>query len=417
VKKVHIFQIFCIWILLWIWVVCVVKDGFLSLFLLCFFMLFIFMFCISYKNTFLLWSISLALTVWYSYALYSLNTIEWNQAIVAQYMWSYVEQQWQVEELHSRKEFYDEYKLKIKTIWGKDIGGDISYLLRVPKNFDLIPNQDILYSWKLYPLENFDGFAYEDFLLSRNIYFSTSLQSFETLSKQEHGFRYTLWSWREQLLERISGIFPSSEAIFLWGILFWARENIPTDLKEDFNNSWLTHFIAVSGFNITLCIIFITVIFGFLPRYARIFCAIACIWFFCIFVWLWAPVVRAGIMGIIGYVFLQHGNSVNNLSLILVTVLLMSLYSPFSLIYDVSLHLSFLAVIGIIYTQEFFTKLFSWIPSFFAIREAFVLTLAALSFSLPIMIFQFGQVSLLLLQILLWLGVSLLRCSFEASLS
>jgi len=47
------------------------------------------------------------------------------------------------------------------------------------------------------------------------------------------------------------------------------------------------------------------------------------------------------------------------------------------------------------YTQDFFTKIFSWIPSTFAIREAFVLTLSALSFSLPIMIFQFGQVSLL----------------------
>jgi len=72
----------------------------------------------------------------------------------------------------------------------------------------------------------------------------------------------------------------------------------------------------------------------------------------------------------------------------------MTLLSPLTLLYDVSLHLSFLAVIGIIYTQEFWTKIFSFLPSFFAIREAFVLTLSALVFALPIMIFQFGQVSL-----------------------
>ena len=65
----------------------------------------------------------------------------------------------------------------------------------------------------------------------------------------------------------------------------------------------------------------------------------------------------------------------------------MSVVSPLSLSYDVSLHLSFLAVIGIMYTQEMFQKLFSWVPNTFAIREALVLTLAALSFSLPLMIF------------------------------
>lgn len=73
----------------------------------------------------------------------------------------------------------------------------------------------------------------------------------------------------------------------------------------------------------------------------------------------------------------------------------MTIFNPLALSYDVSLHLSFLAVIGIMYTQEILKKLFHWVPSVFAIREALVLTLAALSFSLPIMIFQFGQVSLL----------------------
>jgi hypothetical protein len=65
------------------------------------------------------------------------------------------------------------------------------------------------------------------------------------------------------------------------------------------------------------------------------------------------------------------------------------LYSPLSLNYDISLHLSFLAVLGIIYTQKFFSKIFSFLPEILAIREAFVMTLSALSFSLPVMIFDF----------------------------
>ena len=67
----------------------------------------------------------------------------------------------------------------------------------------------------------------------------------------------------------------------------------------------------------------------------------------------------------------------------------MTIFNPLALSYDVSLHLSFLAVIGIMYTQDLFSKIFYWVPNIFAIRQALVLTLAALSFSLPIMIFQF----------------------------
>jgi competence protein ComEC len=89
---------------------------------------------------------------------------------------------------------------------------------------------------------------------------------------------------REGLLSRMSTIFPEHEAIFLGGILFGARENIPDDLKEDFNNSGLTHFIAVSGFNITLCIIFTTFFFSFLPTWGRIIAVSTTITFFCIFV-------------------------------------------------------------------------------------------------------------------------------------
>jgi len=99
-------------------------------------------------------------------------------------------------------------------------------------------------------------------------------------------------------------------------------------------------------------------------------------------------------MGVIAYIFLQSGRNIRNITLLSFTAVCMVLYSPLSINYDVSLHLSFLAVIGIIYTQDFFKKIFFFVPQTFAIQEALILTLSALSFSLPIMIFQFGQVSL-----------------------
>jgi predicted membrane metal-binding protein len=42
------------------------------------------------------------------------------------------------------------------------------------------------------------------------------------------------------------------------------------ELKTDFNNSGLTHFIAVSGFNITILIIFLTYILKIFPSIIRV---------------------------------------------------------------------------------------------------------------------------------------------------
>ena len=69
--------------------------------------------------------------------------------------------------------------------------------------------------------------------------------------------------------------------------------------------------------------------------------------------------------------------------------------SPYILNYDVSFALSFLAVFGLVYAQDFWKKIFYFMPEVLAIREAFVLTLSALTFTLPIMLLNFGQVSVL----------------------
>ena len=73
----------------------------------------------------------------------------------------------------------------------------------------------------------------------------------------------------------------------------------------------------------------------------------------------------------------------------------MATYSPLSINYDVSLHLSFAAVIGIIYLQKWLHSIFKSVPNIFEIREALVLTCAALIPTLPIMVINFGQFSIL----------------------
>lgn len=389
------FTFFLIGILLGISINNITTDLRLSLLIYGVFFLFTVLWGLYYHRIMLLCLLllsSLFLGSLYSHV--TLWSIHEKWEIVDRYTGLYASFVWEVQKLHKRSDYYDEYILELSQIENQEVTREIHHILRIPKNFSLHPGEYISYSGKVYEIEDFNGFSYKNYMISAGIYFSTSSNTFERLSGSSSDFKKRVYDIREHLLERIASIFPSEEAIFLWGILFGARENIPKDLREDFNNSWLTHFIAVSGFNITLCVIFTTFVFWFLPLGWRIIAVSSVIVGFSIFVGLGAPVVRAAIMGVVGYIFLQSGNTTKNITLLAFTAVCMAIYSPLSLNYDVSLHLSFLAVIGIMYTQEFFMNLFRWIPSTFAIREAFVLTLAALSFSLPIMIFQFGQVSL-----------------------
>jgi competence protein ComEC len=241
-----------------------------------------------------------------------------------------------------------------------------------------------------------DDFLYAEYMETKNIYFSSYVSAF-----QHHVYHppnkliRTIWNIRQQGLDIIYTLYPKEEAIFLWGILIGARESLPEELKTNFNNSGLTHFIAVSGFNITILIIFLAMITRYLPTPVQVTCVIGSIVLFTLLVWDSAPVVRASVMWWLGYLCLSMWRNSNITSLILTTAVIMIIYNPSSINHDVSLHLSFLAVIGIILLQEWYTRIFSWAPKTLALQEALVLTFAALTTTLPIMLVNFWQVSVL----------------------
>lgn len=233
-------------------------------------------------------------------------------------------------------------------------------------------------------------------MLSNWYYFKQFANKYEKIKKNEINFiEKNIIQLRENLLNIIKENFPQNEAIFLGWILLWAREELPIELKQNFNNSWLTHFIAVSWFNITILIVFFSVFIKYLPKTLQILTMFIIIFLFVILVWPSAPVIRAWIMRFIGYLVLQNGRQWNILAISLLTLLIMVTYNPLSINYDVSLHLSFLAVFWIIYTEKFFNKIFSFLPIFFEIRSAISITFSAMVFTLPIMIFWFWQISII----------------------
>ncbi|MCP4522845.1 MAG: ComEC/Rec2 family competence protein [Candidatus Gracilibacteria bacterium] len=302
----------------------------------------------------------------------------------------------EINDITKKENFQHHYTARIISINQKSFLTDIEVLIKTPDMYKLKKGDRIQTKTKFYFFKDTESFSYKSYMNSKNIYASSHINSLHTIDYMPpNRLQLSALQLRESLLSVIYEIYPKNEAIFLGGILLGARESLSDEIKEDFNNSGLTHFIAVSGFNITILILFLTYVLKYFPKTIQIFGISIFILFFVLLVGDTAPVIRAAFMGLLGYVILISGRKGHSYSLISFTALIMILFSPLSLNYDVSFHLSFLAVLGIIFMQSFYKKVFAKAPEFLAIKEALVLTFSALTFTLPLMLFNFGQVSIL----------------------
>lgn len=334
--------------------------------------------------------------IWISFSQYEIIQIDSKNKFINRNISQYENFTLEILELSKKEKNDNFYISKILKKDNEVLSQEIFIEIKVANMYKLDTWNIIDTKIKLYPFQNTDTFAYKHYMNSKNIYASAFINSFELIgSKEIFIWKKYAKNIREKLLDIIYKIYPKNEAIFLWGILLWARESLSDEIKQDFNNSWLTHFIAVSGFNITILIIFFWFLIQYFPRFIQIILMSCFLFFFVLIVWDTAPVIRAAIMWILWYTILLSWRNTHSYTLVTLTALIMVWFSPYTFSYDVSFHLSFLAVLWIIFTQTFWKKIFFFVPQIFAIREALVLTFAALVFTLPIMIFNFWQVSIM----------------------
>lgn len=339
----------------------------------------------------LLWII-----VWIYFSQINIEKISQKNILIHNHSQEYKNYQLEIKELSKKQENDNFYIAKIYSIEDKIIEKNILIEVKIANMYEIINGDIIQTKIKLFAFKNTPEFWYKNYMNSKNIYASGYINSFEKIGENTP-IRLKVYAseLRDSLLEIVYKIYPENEAIFLGGILLWARESLSDEIKQDFNNSWLTHFIAVSGFNITILIIFFGFLIKYFPKILQFILMSLFLVFFVMIVWDTAPVIRAAIMWILWYIILLSWRNTHSYTLVTLSALIMVYFSPYTLSYDVSFHLSFLAVLWIIFTQVFWKKIFFFVPELFAIKEALVLTFAAMVFTLPIMIFNFWQVSIM----------------------
>lgn len=197
---------------------------------------------------------------------------------------------------------------------------------------------------------------------------------------------------RDQIAANITLLIPSPEADLILGCVLGIN-NFDPDFYNQLKVTGLVHVAVVSGYNISVVTNATLRMFKMVPRLPRVLLAFAIIGFYILLTGANPPSVRAGIMTVLSLSAGFFGRENWSLYTLFLAAVIMLLFEP-SLFTNLSFQLSFAATLGIILFDNSFNHLIK-IKSLPSVLTADLATsLAAQVFVLPIILYNFGSLSL-----------------------
>lgn len=285
-----------------------------------------------------------------------------------------------------------------------DVGG--LFLARVPPDQVYHYGDIVRLRGKLQTPPVNEEFSYRDYLARQGILsYMPNAEATLLPGRAGNPIVAAIYAVKEKSLENVYRLFPDPEASLLAGILLGVDNGLSATLQQAFKDTGTAHIIAISGFNISIIAgIFVMLFSRFLgPRRGAV-AAILGIAFYTFLVGASAAVVRAASMGTLSLFAMQVGRRQQGLNTLAFVAALMALWNPL-IIWDVGFQLSFFATLGLIlYGEPFQQAAERFIIRFTSIETAeylvqplsefILLTFAAQLTTIPIMAYQFKQISL-----------------------
>jgi len=243
---------------------------------------------------------------------------------------------------------------------------------------------------------------YKNYYLTKNILGEINFPVIKLISTGNGNFiKSQLFNLRNKIRNIFQSILSKEKAAFLAGITIGSREDFSKEFKEKMSFSGTTHLVALSGYNITIIILAASIFFSsFFNVAISFYFNILTVILFVIMTGAEASVVRAAIMGVIVVLSQRMERLSSPRNAIVVAALIMALFNPRVLVFDIGFQLSFAALIGIIYLAPAIKNIFFasggkiFDKGFLSWKENAVTTFSAQILALPILLSNFGIFSL-----------------------
>jgi competence protein ComEC len=251
-----------------------------------------------------------------------------------------------------------------------------------------------------------EGFSYRDYLERKGVYSLIARPQIEFLAAgQGSPFWSGIYALKDRARLVVARLMPEPEASLLQGILLGVESGIPADLYEAYNTTGTSHIIVISGSNITIIAALFAAAFGRLLGKRRAYWfTVAGIVLYVLLVGADAAVVRAGVMGGLYVTALHLGRRATAYVSLFASAILLTFVNPLAL-WDVGFQLSFAATLGLILFTPGIESLFErGLKRFVSperakealryLNDVLIVTLAAQILTTPLVIYQFGRLSL-----------------------
>jgi len=230
------------------------------------------------------------------------------------------------------------------------------FLLKTDKGVEFSYGDVIVFTGsfeKAKPARNFELFDYERYLKQNNIYGILIPETIEKISS-EKDFWYDIENFKQSLKQNLFRVFDAKQAGFLSGILLGDKSEIEEETKQNFQDSNLSHILAISGMHVAYVVMGFQWILNFLtPRQKwKNGCMIVCLIFFAIFTGASPSCLRACIMcSLIFLSKLVYRKSDVYMSLLIALDIILIINCYY--ITSIGLWLSFLSTLGIVWGSSF----------------------------------------------------------------
>lgn len=238
-------------------------------------------------------------------------------------------------------------------------------------------------------------FHYDKYLAKDDIWGTCFRPSINKIGQQKDAAFY-LYKFRNYAWSRFNDYLVEPASSLAKAMLLAKRGEILEEDRLSFSKVGLSHIVAISGLHIAIIVFLLqTFLFGLgLSRKKSILFLFVILIIYLFIIAFPSSAVRASLM--IGFLLIGPFISRDTQSIysLVLSADIFILLNPYVLLYDIGFQLSFLAVLGLIYYIDFFKKIFSFVPDKLKLREVLAVTMAAQVFTWPVIVYNFGILSL-----------------------
>jgi competence protein ComEC len=195
-----------------------------------------------------------------------------------------------------------------------------------------------------------------------------------------------------------SGMFsalPEPLASFALGLLIGQRSTLPQSVSDQLTTVGLTHIVAVSGYNLTIIMGTVYLLLRQRSKYQSTVISLALIGLFLLFAGFSASIVRAAIVSMLSIAAAYYGRTFRPLVLILLAACVTAGWFPLYLWSDLGWYLSFLAFFGVLVLAPLLIKRIYKGKQPQLLAAVIIETLCAQIMTLPLIMYIFGNISLI----------------------